>query len=62
MSENIMTRDLPKFFRDETVTEWLETNIIPLRKEISTKISLVEKLSELKLWPRRPIHKHKQTT
>ena len=61
LAENIMKQQLPKYFSDETVTEWLDTNIKPLKEQLSTKLSQVEDALKIDTWPRRPIHDHQPT-
>ena len=56
-----MKQQLPKYFSDETVTEWLDTNIKPLKEQLSTKLSQVEDALKIDTWPRRPIHDHQPT-
>ena len=55
LAENIMKQQLPQVFSEETATEWLHTNIEPLKNELSTKMSQAQQALKADTWPRRPI-------
>ncbi|XP_067944529.1 hexosaminidase D-like [Watersipora subatra] len=59
IAEDTLVQELPKVFSEETVTEWLQTNIEPMKEHLSTKISQAHEALLPDTWPRRPIHKIK---
>ena len=55
-AEQIMQEQLPLYFSQDTVKEWIETNIRPVKDLITKKKGQVDRALSIDTWPRRPLH------